>query len=406
MTRSPFEADLSRRLQEVADSAPGRPTRSLSQVEGRRPGPPVRLLAAVAGIAVVAAAGLAVANLGDDDTAEIGPRAEDEAPNDTAPPDTVAAPTSLPDAGDRPDPDAILTTDDQIPALIFRIGDREWQTGGIASTWCGPDKCYDASVSIDVADPVIDWDTSLPLTIEAPFDVETIRASTTPAGQFRGSTELRLDPVPGTGNHWTVVSRSPIAPMSIGVWVDVTQEEPTGVNAVIGYGAELRPIAEEGVDHPPLLDEAEAQSTLDVRACDAGEASVLHLDDEPPGRGSLSRPWTDFAGCLARVDVITSYQGADHCGWEATEVLTVGTPLLTRMEGFPDGTRFVRDPTGAYGKPAFVDGFAAATVLPPEATQTPFFVGTAQLWTDDDAAYLVDGFAVERWPAGNPPLCA
>jgi hypothetical protein len=252
---------------------------------------------------------------------------------------------------------------------------------------------------------VVLWDTTEPLVIETPFAVEAIRAGTTPAGQYQGGTELLLEAVAGIAHQWTVVSRPPVTAMSIVVSVEVAQDEPVAVNASIDYGAELRPLPADTVDRPPLLDDAVAQSSLDARACDAGESSALHLDDEPPGRVSLSRPWTDFAGCLVRVDGITSYQGADNCGWESTEVLIVRAPLLTRMEAYPDGTRFVRDPAGAYGDPALLEGFGASAVLPPAAMQTPFFAGTASLWLDEDAAYLVDGFAVERWPVGDPPLC-
>lgn len=401
MTRTPFEEELTQRLRRVADAAPGAPTRPLSSVAGARSRRTALVLASVAAFVALTAVGLAVLRMGDSDSAEIEPR--DAA---RVPVSTTAASAGDDEPDDDPDPDGVsLTTDDRIPPLTFRVGDREWTTEGIVSSWCGPDECYDASVDPDVSSPLIEWDGANVLIVETPFDVEAIGVSARPADGFAVSVAVRVEPVADAPRQWAVTSRAPVAAMSLYVWVAVAQDAPVSVNATIAYGAEVQPSAFDERDLPPLLDETVAASTLDVRACDAGESSALHIDDEPPGRAFLSRPWTDADGCLVRVDVITSYRGADHCDWQSAEVLTIGTPVLTRMVGPGDGTQYVRDPDGVYGDPTLVEGFDPAAVLPETAMSTPFFAGTAQVWLDDEAAYLVDGFGVERWPAGTEALC-
>jgi hypothetical protein len=346
-----------------------------------------KLTAAVAVLALIAAACSDSPSPTADprEASTAGPTSEPAAPEPT----TTTGQSRLP---------PVLTTSDDLPELTIRIGDQRWQVTGGASSFCGPDECFDAGFSIDVSQPIIVWDTSQELTIEAPLDVTRIQAAAREVDTAGNWRPLRLLEAPDRTRTWIVDSRPPSVPMAISVTIDIEQDRPTAVTASIGYGAELRPAEPTPLEDLPSVLDAAARANIDARACDAGPDSALDLSDEPPGRSFQSREWTDQNGCLVRVDVVTGYFGAEHCGWQTTEVLITGSPLLDRFTSPKDRLAYIRDPEGAYGDQALVDGFDPDAVLPTDASPTPFFSRAAGLWIGPDAAYLVDGFAVERWP--------
>jgi hypothetical protein len=144
--------------------------------------------------------------------------------------------------------------------------------------------------------------------------------------------------------------------------------------------------------------------------CSGDPGSPLDVAGEPDWRQYADyAPWTDANGCLIRIDVLAERAGPEHCGWEKTRVLISGDPLGTRYSNHDTSLNYVRDPGGRYGVQAFVDGFRTIEELPTDAIDSGFRRGNAELWlspSDPDAVYIWDSGAGERWPKGEPPLCA
>jgi len=155
-------------------------------------------------------------------------------------------------------------------------------------------------------------------------------------------------------------------------------------------------------------DEAPAAASVDTRPAAECVAHDLDVATEPSlwRQDSYGQWFRD--GCLVRVDVITDRSGPDHCGWGGTRVIAVGSPLGERFTNQADTIQFVRDPSNAYG--AGLDkGFDAQTTLPAAATFSGYRSASEELWTvpgADEYVYVVRGEVVERWPAGEPPLCS
>lgn len=144
--------------------------------------------------------------------------------------------------------------------------------------------------------------------------------------------------------------------------------------------------------------------------CAGGPGSPLDVAGEPDWRRFADyTPWTDASGCLIRIDVVAERAGPEHCDWEKTRVLITGDPLGTRYFNEDTTLNYVRDPGGRYGVRAFVTGFRTLDEMPTDAVDTGFRQGNRELWlspSDPDGAYIWDSGAGERWPKGDPPLCA
>ena len=155
-------------------------------------------------------------------------------------------------------------------------------------------------------------------------------------------------------------------------------------------------------------DERSSGSTVDTRL----PAECVEQDVEVATEPSLWRQETygDWFrdGCLVRVDVITDRSGPDHCGWGGTRVIAVGAPLGARFTTEADTVQFVRDPANDYGA-GLDEGFDAKATLPATAEFSGYRSASEELWIvpgDPRYLYVVSGQTVERWPAGEPPLCA
>ncbi|MGY4977037.1 hypothetical protein ACWCYL_07690 [Streptomyces sp. 900105755] len=99
--------------------------------------------------------------------------------------------------------------------------------------------------------------------------------------------------------------------------------------------------------------------------------------------------WTGPDGRRVPVSKITSFAGAEHCGWQSAHFLTVG------------GRTYVRDPYGVFAHDSVLTGrYDGDAVMPAGAHDTGYRFGDRRLWlTDDgDTAYVRTSHGVEAWP--------
>jgi hypothetical protein len=151
-------------------------------------------------------------------------------------------------------------------------------------------------------------------------------------------------------------------------------------------------------------------ATDEPHACDAAHDPDGRTDvaTEPDGRSADDADWTDRDGCIVRIDVVAERPGPANCGWEATRVLTTARVPGVRPDDGDETVDFVRDPDGAYGDPELVSGLDLDADVPDDAVDTGLRLGDVELWAvldDPSAVWLASPDGVERWPAGEVPLC-
>ncbi len=120
--------------------------------------------------------------------------------------------------------------------------------------------------------------------------------------------------------------------------------------------------------------------------CDPAEFATSS-DDEVP-----VEVWLDTDGNRVPTSIISSSQGAEHCGWETVTYLT-----------FQDRT-YIGDPNGVMDVP-FVGGYDDDAQLPPDAIDTGYHRDDRELWisADGTVAYLVGDGRTEVWPTPEDP---
>ena len=104
--------------------------------------------------------------------------------------------------------------------------------------------------------------------------------------------------------------------------------------------------------------------------------------------------WEDTTGKRVPVTTVTSFKGAEHCGWQDITFVI-----------HADGTEYLRDVRGLLNK-FLLTTYDGSADLPKDATDTGLRHDDRQLWIvpAKDAAYLVsvgDADDVERWPAAK-----
>jgi hypothetical protein len=125
---------------------------------------------------------------------------------------------------------------------------------------------------------------------------------------------------------------------------------------------------------------------IGLRACDAAE-----FDPDVP----LTFPvafWTDASGDRVSTEVIQSFSGPGHCGWESVTFLHV------------DGQLYFRDPEAVMAEYT-TSAFQLGAELPPTAVDTGYRRERWALWLDPgEDAYVVIGDTTERWPRSKDPM--
>ncbi|MDR6975746.1 hypothetical protein J2X68_002434 [Streptomyces sp. 3330] len=127
-------------------------------------------------------------------------------------------------------------------------------------------------------------------------------------------------------------------------------------------------------------------------SCDPAELPASVTD---PGGPEI---WTDGRGERVATTTLTSYPGAEHCGWQTAHFLGTG-----RGE---DHRQYVRDPEGVIEEDQLTSPYDGDTAMPAGAHDTGYRHGDWRLWLTDDAstAYVRTSDGVEAWPLAKEPV--
>lgn len=131
----------------------------------------------------------------------------------------------------------------------------------------------------------------------------------------------------------------------------------------------------------------------------AGGAADLRWEaTERVLNAGLYQRWTDESGCPIRTDVMSTFSGPDHCGWEALEFLLVGEP-----DGGPvDPSRmrhYVRDELDVLGDYDSIDRSRVllAADARSSAVDTGYRRDGSSIWLDGESAYWITGTVAEEF---------
>jgi hypothetical protein len=122
-------------------------------------------------------------------------------------------------------------------------------------------------------------------------------------------------------------------------------------------------------------------------------------------------PWNDRRGREVPNEVVSTFEGAEHCEWDSAVFLHVGWPLGRAARNASQARQYIRDPEGLFEDEVRLP-FDDDAALPRHAEYTGYHLGDVELWLSPadaaSAAYLVDGDDVERWtrPRDEPIACA
>lgn len=118
------------------------------------------------------------------------------------------------------------------------------------------------------------------------------------------------------------------------------------------------------------------------RACDPSEFGP------PLGPVSGRTIWADAEGRRVRTDIVVSFSGPGHCGWDSATFLNLGN------------IQYLRDPDGVLTEEV-IGSFDADSVLPQGAVDTRYHAPEWRLFTIPSGAAVfvqVESGVVERWP--------
>jgi hypothetical protein len=140
------------------------------------------------------------------------------------------------------------------------------------------------------------------------------------------------------------------------------------------------------------IDASDRWSVETFATCDPAEYDPA-TDDELP-----MEVWLDAGADRVPTSIITSFRGAEHCGWESVTYLIY------------EDQQFISDPRGVMGVTYMVP-YDHDTELPADAIDTGYRLEDIELWmsADGQVAYLAGSDRVEAWPKPDttePVWCA
>ncbi|WP_371667742.1 hypothetical protein OG985_08940 [Streptomyces sp. NBC_00289] len=121
-------------------------------------------------------------------------------------------------------------------------------------------------------------------------------------------------------------------------------------------------------------------------SCDPAELPARFTD------GLDLEIWTDADGHRVASTTLSSYAGAEHCGWRSAHFLGTGRGKDVRQ--------YVRDPEGVLESDSLTAAYDGKAQLPDDARDTGYRLGDRELWLTDDrsTAYVRTSDGVEAWP--------
>ena len=144
-------------------------------------------------------------------------------------------------------------------------------------------------------------------------------------------------------------------------------------------------------------------NTIDLDASDGWTVETFATCDpaeyDPNVDGQLPMEvWLDAGDDRVPTSIITSFPGAEHCGWESVTYLIY------------EDQQFISDPRGVMDV-AYVVPYDHDSGLPADAIDTGYRLEDLELWlsADGQVAYLVGSDRVEAWPKPDttePVWCA
>ncbi len=132
----------------------------------------------------------------------------------------------------------------------------------------------------------------------------------------------------------------------------------------------------------------------------AGSWTDLTDEDESWRANAIAVPWTDETQCAIRLDTMWHRFGQEHCGWEATERISIGLPIgtpYTGPEADPPGQDW--DPFFFFNTDGVFPGLPAGEVIatadvPASAIDTGMRTVTGRQMSiaeDESALYEIQG---------------
>jgi hypothetical protein len=122
--------------------------------------------------------------------------------------------------------------------------------------------------------------------------------------------------------------------------------------------------------------------------------------------------WTTANGEQVPDGTIHTLIADDHCGWESSTLLHIGSPIGTVMDYGTNFHQYIRDPESVYIHPGLARSFKTTfnpNATPPlDAKFSGFNRDGVELWISDSeldsAVYMISESSTERWPKADPPI--
>lgn len=188
--------------------------------------------------------------------------------------------------------------------------------------------------------------------------------------------------------------------------LEVDYDAETGMPTQAMFGAE----AGLGGFAVELVSPVRGAKAAGAKECAGLPGSPTDLMQGPPRARADRDIWTTPDGCIVRSDVVLSFDGAAHCGWQSASFVVLGRPPGSVFADHTTAAWYVRDPNGVLSELTGIARFEASATLPSDARDTGLRRGETEVWIEpgsESALFIRNGARVERWPrAKQSVLCA